>query len=120
MNSYVSKGTFKGNDTPYVPRIKTNASLNYNINKTANASLTYKYFGKTRSGNDDGNVLEKSKSYQVSDIKLSYKFKNITVNSFINNFLDEKYYTNLIKGAAGGYVYPQAGRTFGFEIQADF
>ena len=64
MNSYVSKGTFKGNDTPYVPRIKTNASLNYNINKAANASLTYKYFGKTRAGNDDGNVLEKSKSYQ--------------------------------------------------------
>ncbi len=120
MNSYVSKGTFKGNDTPYVPRIKTNASLNYNINKAANASLTYKYFGKTRSGNDDGNVLEKSKSYHVSDIRLSYKFKNITINSFINNFLDEKYYTNLIKGAAGGYVYPQAGRTFGFEVQADF
>ena len=87
MNSYVSKGTFKGNDTPYVPRIKTNASLNYNINKDAKASLTYKYFGKTRAGNDDSHVLEKSKSYQVSDIKLSYKFKNITVNSFIKNFL---------------------------------
>ena len=65
-------------------------------------------------------MLEKSKSYHVSDIRLSYKFKNITINSFINNLLDEKYYTNLIKGAAGAYVYPQAGRTFGFEIQADF
>ena len=38
-----------------------------------------------------------------------------------NNVLDEKYYTNLILGSGNvGYVYPQAGRTIGLEIEADF
>ena len=120
INSYVTKGTFKGNETPYIPRIRANASLEYQINKSANASIAYKYFGKTRSGNDDNYTLVKSKSYQVSDVKLSYKVKNFKINTFVNNILDEKYYTNLIKGGAGAYVYPQAGRTFGLELEAEF
>jgi outer membrane receptor protein involved in Fe transport len=51
----------------------------------------------------------------------SYKFKNFTLNSFVNNVLNEKYYTNLILGTGNvGYVYPQAGRTIGLEIEAEF
>ena len=72
----MTKGTFKGNETPYIPRIRANANLEYQITKSANASVAYKYFGKTRSGNDDNYTLVKSKSYQVSDVKLSYKVKN--------------------------------------------
>jgi len=121
MNSYVAKGSFKGNETPYVPKLRANASLNYKINSKANLSYSYKYFGKTRAGNDDNYILPKSKSYQISDIKLSYNFKNFTLNTFVNNFLDEKYYTNLIMGSGNAaYVYPQAGRTMGLEIEAEF
>jgi len=121
INSYVTKGSFKGNETPYVPKLRSNVSLNYKINSEANLSYSYKYFGKARAGNDDNYILPKSKSYQVSDIKLSYNFKNFTVNTFVNNFFDEKYYTNLIMGSGNAaYVYPQAGRTIGLEIEAEF
>ena len=65
MNSYVAKGFFKGNETPYVPKLRANASLNYKINSKSNLSYSYKYFGKTRAGNDDNYILPKSKSYQI-------------------------------------------------------
>ena len=121
MNSYVAKGTFKGNETPYVPKLRTNASLNYEINSKAKLSYSYKYFGKTRAGNDDNQILPKSKSYQVSDVKFSYNFRNFKVNTFVNNLFNEKYYTNLIMGSGNAaYVYPQAGRTMGIEIEAEF
>ena len=121
MNSYVTKGAFKGNETPYVPKWRANATLTYEIDKNSKFNYSYKYFGKTRAGNDDNYLISKSKSYQISDIKYSYKFKKFTLNSFVNNVLDEKYYTNLILGSGNvGYVYPQAGRTIGLEIEADF
>ena len=121
INSYITKGAFKGNETPYVPKWRANAILNYEIDKNSMFIYTYKYFGKTRAGNDDNYILPKSKSYQVSDITYSYKFKNFTLNSFVNNVLNENYYTNLIIGTGNvGYVYPQAGRTMGFEIEAEF
>ena len=120
IHSYVTKGTFKGNQTPYVPNWTANLSFLYDFNKKTSGSLAYKYFGKTRSGNDDGYTLAKSKSYQLTDLNLSYNFKKFTLNTYVNNVLNEKYYTNLIKGAAGAYVYPQAGRTFGLELEANF
>ena len=121
INSYVSKGTFKGNETPYVPKWRANASLSYEMDKNSNLNYSYKYFGKTRAGNDDNYILQKSKSYGISDLNFTYKFKNFTLNSFVNNILNHKYYTNLIIGGGNvGYVYPQAGRTMGFEIQAEF
>ena len=95
--------------------------MNYEINKNSNINYAYKYFGKTRAGNDDNFLLPKSKSYQVSDIKFSYKFKDFTMNTFVSNILDEKYYTNLIIGGGNkAFVYPQAGRTFGLELEAEF
>jgi iron complex outermembrane receptor protein len=121
MNSYVTKGPFKGNETPYVPKWRANTTLSYEIDKNSRFNYSYKYFGKTRAGNDDNYLLPKSKSYQISDINYSYKFKNLTLNSFVNNVLNEKYYTNLIIGTGNvGYVYPQAGRTMGLEITAEF
>ena len=95
--------------------------MTYKIDDNSYLNYAYKYFGKTRAGNDDNYILPKSKSYQVSDIKFSYKFSNFTFNSFINNLTNEKYYTNLIIGTGNvAYVYPQAGRTIGLEIQAEF
>ena len=121
INSYVSKGTFKGNETPYVPKWRANASLSYEMDKNSNLNYSYKYFGKTRAGNDDNYILQKSKSYGISDLNFIFKFKNFTLNSFVNNILNHKYYTNLIIGGGNvGYVYPQAGRTIGLEIEAKF
>jgi len=43
------------------------------------------------------------------------------VITFVNNLFNEKYYTNLIMGSGNAaYVYPQAGRTMGIEIEAEF
>ena len=59
--------------------------------------------------------------YIIFTLYLKQKIKYFTLNSFVNNVLNEKYYTNLILGTGNvGYVYPQAGRTIGLEIEAEF
>ena len=66
-------------------------------------------------------LLSKSKSYQLVDFNINYKTKNFTVKGSINNLLDKKYYTNLIKSWDNkAYVYPQPGRTLFLGLEAKF
>ena len=55
------------------------------------------------------------------DFNINYKTKNFTVKGSINNLLDKKYYTNLIKSWDNkAYVYPQPGRTLFLGLEAQF
>ena len=121
IDSYFTEGVEKGNETPYVPRLSGNSSIHYNFDKQTNFSFDYKYIGKKRSGNDPNYILSKSKSYQLVDFNINYKTKNFTVKGSINNLLDKKYYTNLIKSWDNkAYVYPQPGRTLFLGLEAKF
>ena len=121
IDSYFTEGVEKGNETPYVPRLSGNSSIHYNFDKQTNFSFDYKYIGKKRSGNDPNYILSKSKSYQLVDFNINYKTKNFTVKGSINNLLDKKYYTNLIKSWDNkAYVYPQPGRTLFLGLEANF
>ena len=121
IDSYFTEGVEKGNETPYVPRLSGNSSIHYNFDKQTNFSFDYKYIGKKRSGNDPNYILSKSKSYQLVDFSINYKTKNFTVKGSINNLLDKKYYTNLIKSWDNkAYVYPQPGRTLFLGLEAKF
>ena len=121
IDSYFTEGVEKGNETPYVPRISGNTSLYFNFDKQTDFSVNYKYIGQKRSGNDPNYILPKSKSYQVVDFNINYKIKNITIKGSVNNLLDKKYYTNLIKSWDNkAYVYPQPGRTLFLGVEAKF
>ena len=121
IDSHFTKGNEKGNETSYIPRISGNMSLNYNLDNYTDTSLEYKYMGKQRAGNDPTYILPKSKAYQIIDFNISHKIKNFKLKGSINNILNKKYYTNLIKGSSWSgnkpYAYPQPGRTLflGFE-----
>tara|TARA_B100000941_G_C28434386_1_gene516098 strand:+ start:12 stop:983 length:972 start_codon:yes stop_codon:yes gene_type:complete len=121
IDSYFTEGVEKGNETPYVPRLSGNSSLYYNFDKQTDLSVDYKYIGKKRSGNDPNYILSKSKSYQVIDFSINHKMKNFIIKGSINNLLDKRYYTNLIKSWDNkAYVYPQPGRTLFLGIEAQF
>ena len=121
IDSHFTEGVEKGNETPYVPRLSGNTSLYFNFDKQTDFSVNYKYIGQKRSGNDPNYILPKSKSYQVVDFNINYKIKNITIKGSVNNLLDKKYYTNLIKSWDNkAYVYPQPGRTLFLGIEAKF
>ena len=121
IDSHFTEGVEKGNETPYVPRLSGNTSLYFNFDKQTDFSVNYKYIGQKRSGNDPNYILPKSKSYQVVDFNINYKIKNITIKGSVNNLLDKKYYTNLIKSWDNkAYVYPQPGRTLFLGVEAKF
>ena len=121
MDSHFTKGNEKGNETSYVPRLSGNSSIYYNLTDFTNLSLQYKYMGRQRSGNDPNYVLEKSKSYQVTDLHLNHKFNNYNLKASINNVFNKKYYTNLIKSWDNvPNVYPQPGRTLFLGLEATF
>jgi len=124
IDSYFTKGIEKGNETSYVPRISGNMSLNYTLDNFTDTSLEYKYMGKQRAGNDPTYLLPKSKAYQIVDLNISRKIKNFRLKGSINNILNKKYYTNLIKSAPWSgskpYAFPQPGRTFFLGFEATF
>ena len=124
IDSHFTKGIEKGNETSYVPRISGNLSLNYDLDSYTDTSLEYKYMGKQRSGNDPTYLLPKSKAYQIIDFNVTHKIKSFKLRGSINNILNKKYYTNLIKSAAWSgnkpYAYPQPGRTLFLGFEATF
>ena len=124
IDSYFTKGIEKGNETSYVPRISGNMSLIYTLDNFTDTSLEYKYMGKQRAGNDPTYLLPKSKAYQIIDLNISHKIKNFKLKGSINNILNKKYYTNLIKSPAWSgnkpYAYPQPGRTLFLGFEATF
>ncbi len=121
IDSHFTDGVEKGNQTPYVPKLSGNSAIHFNFDKQTNLSFNYKYMGQKRSGNDPNYILPKSKSYQVLDFNINYKTKNFIVKGSVNNLLDKRYYTNLIKSWDNkAYVYPQPGRTLFLGIEAKF
>ena len=80
--------------------------------------------GRQRAGNDPTYILSKSKSYQLMDLNITHKLKNLKIRGSINNIFNKKYYTNLIKGSSWSgnkpYVYPQPGRTLFIGLETTF
>ena len=121
IDSYFSKGTEKGNETPYVPKLSSSISLYYYLENESDLSLEHKYIGKQRAGNDPNYNVRKSKSYQITDLNFTHKIKNFRLKASVNNVFNKKYYTNLIASGSGdAYVYPQPGRTLFLGLEATF
>ena len=121
IDSYFSKGTEKGNETPYVPKLSSAISLYYYLENESDLSLEHKYIGKQRAGNDPNYNVRKSKSYQITDLNFTHKIQNFRLKASVNNVFNKKYYTNLIASGSGdAYVYPQPGRTLFLGLEATF
>ena len=121
--SYFTKGDYKNNTTPYVPKYNLNSGITFKIFEDFDANLNHKYIGSRYVGNDEHNRLEKAEEYNVFDLSVSKNYNNFKFKSSINNIFDEEYYSTAIASSYSPYpvyVYPLPGRTFSLEVNYKF
>ena len=65
-------------------------------------------------------VIGEIPAYSLTDISLSYKIKNLSFETGVNNLLDEKYFTRRATGYPGPGIIPSAPRNLYFTFQIKF
>ena len=83
--SYFTKGDYKNNTPPYVPKYNLNSGITFKIFEDFDANLNHKYIGSRYVGNDEYNRLEKAEEYNVFDLSVSKNYNNFKFKSSINN-----------------------------------
>lgn len=109
-----------------VPNFTLKTGLVYKM-KSLSASVMYSYVGEQFS--DAGNTRLASQnaldgiipSYHVADFSLKYHFKKfLTVETGVNNLLDEKYFTRRASGYPGPGIVPSSNRNFYISLEKKF
>lgn len=115
----------EGNDVEFVPLInlKTGVTFGY---KNLLASLQYTYVSSqyTDASNARQNPRDNQSgirgeipAYDVLDVSASYSWKNFSLESGINNVLDDWYFTRRATGYPGPGIIPSPPRTFYVTLQ---
>lgn len=120
-DSKIKESPWEGNTAPLVSRHVIKANAGYKFESGFGLYYFYRYFSDFYQGNDYDNLAEKVDSYSISDIKVSYSFKNVEAYLKINNIFDEKYsnyvYYNEYTGAN---YYPAAERNYLAGVKVSF
>lgn len=109
-----------------VPNFTLKTGLVYKY-KGLSASVMYSYVGEQFSDAENTRVASQNAlygiipSYQVADISFKYAFKKLfTLETGVNNFLDEKYFTRRASGYPGPGIVPSPNRNFYISIEKKF
>ena len=115
----------EGNSVEFVPNhnLKTGLKFGY---KNLSFNFQYSFISKqfTDSSNAIGGnlsgVIGEIPKYSLADISLSYKLKNLSFETGVNNFFNEKYFTRRATGYPGPGIIPSAPRNLYFTMQIKF
>lgn len=118
----------EGNEVEFVPalNLKTGMSFGY---KNIVGSMQYTYLSGqfTDASNAEQNVNDNQSgirgeipAYSVADFSLSWSFKNLTIESGINNVFNSLYFTRRATGYPGPGIIPSPPRTFYATLQLNF
>ena len=115
----------EGNSVEFVPNhnLKTGLKFGY---KNLSFNFQYSFISKqfTDSSNAIGGnlsgVIGEIPKYSLADISLSYKLKNLSFETGVNNLLNEKYFTRRATGYPGPGIIPSAPRNLYFTMQIKF
>ena len=115
----------KGNSVEFVPNhnLKTGLKFGY---KNLSFNFQYSFISKqfTDSSNAIGGnlsgVIGEIPKYSLADISLSYKLKNLSFETGVNNLFNEKYFTRRATGYPGPGIIPSAPRNLYFTMQIKF
>lgn len=108
------------NEVEFVPLINSKTGINFGY-KNLMGSLQYTYVSKqyTDASNAQQNPFDNQSgirgeipAYDVLDFSASYSWKHFTLESGINNLLDNWYFTRRATGYPGPGIIPSAPRTF--------
>lgn len=106
VDAEISKGSKKGNDIPYVSKVKMTLGANYDITTEFSVNANVNYFSAPK---DDGN--NKLDSRVTADIGATYKNENgLGLQAGIKNLFGKKYYD--YKSIVDNKYLPVAERTY--------
>jgi Fe(3+) dicitrate transport protein len=115
----------EGNKVEFVPDVnfKTGFTFAY-MDFAANMQYTY----LSRQFTDASNSVESNLSgvigalpqYNIVDFSVAYSYKQFKLETGINNFLDEKYFTRRATGYPGPGIIPSAPRNFYATLEIRF
>jgi len=116
------KGTNDDKLIPMAPQHQASFGFNIGFPSHLSASLGGHYVGSTFAINDTLNVTPMVKPYFTLDGKLSYEAKNFEFFAALNNMLDEKYFTYVVKSVSSTSKdhFPAPGRNFSVGINLKF
>jgi len=115
----------KGNEVEFVPLLNLKTGINFGY-KNLLGSIQYTYISKqfTDASNALQNVNDNQSgirgeipAYEVLDLSLSWSYKQITLESGINNVFNSYYFTRRATGYPGPGIIPSPPRTFYASIQ---
>ncbi len=115
----------EGNSVEFVPNHNLKTGLKFGFK---NLTFNFQYSFISKQFTDSSNAVEGNLSgvigeipkYGLADISLTYKLKNLSFETGVNNFLNEKYFTRRATGYPGPGIIPSAPRNFYFTMQIKF
>ncbi|TYB33220.1 MAG: TonB-dependent receptor [Flexistipes sinusarabici] len=112
-DSEIDEDPWKDNTAPLVSKHTVKTNLGYKFENGLGMYYFYRYFSDFYQGNDYGNTAGKVDGYGISDVKLSYHYRNIEAYVKINNIFDEEYSNYVIySDFSGSSYYPAAERNY--------
>jgi len=115
----------EGNELPFVPNVNIRSGLKMGY-KNLLADLQYTYLSDQftdatnapQDRNDNVSGIEgTTPAYTVWDLSLSYTYRNLKLETGINNVLDERYFTQRATGYPGPGIIPALPRSFYVTLQ---
>ncbi|WP_299128465.1 TonB-dependent receptor [uncultured Winogradskyella sp.] len=118
----------EGNELPFVPNVNFRTGLKMGY-KNILLDLQYSYLSEQytdasnapqdRNDNVSG-IIGTIPAYAVLDLSLSYRYKSWTLETGVNNLLDEVYFTQRATGYPGPGIIPALPRSFYATLQYKF
>ncbi|MEW4925210.1 TonB-dependent receptor [Algibacter sp. 2305UL17-15] len=115
----------KGNKVEFIPDLNLKMGLNGGY-KNLLGSIQYTYLGNqfTDATNSKAatlsGVIGEIPEYDILDVSLSYSYKNLKLETGINNLLDNSYFTRRATGYPGPGIIPSAPRNWYTTLQIKF
>ena len=113
----------EGNDVELVPELNFKTGLTFS---KGNFQVIYQFMHVSEQFSDATNAISTPTaiegiipSYQVMDISLGYQYKKYSLETGINNLLDQEYFTRRATGYPGPGIIPSDGRSFYVTIGFD-
>jgi len=118
----------EGKELPFAPNVNLRTGLNMG-HKNVLLSLQYSYLSDQftdasnapRDVNDNlSGIVGAIPAYRVFDLSLRYRFKKYTLETGINNFTNELFFTQRATGYPGPGIIPAAPRSWFVTLQYQF
>ncbi|MEB2774338.1 TonB-dependent receptor [Algoriphagus sp. D3-2-R+10] len=118
------ENTIEGNKVELAPPLSIRSGISLGIDRF---KMTYQYSYVQEHFTDASNALKTASAvegiiptYQVMDLSLSYDYKNVKLESSVNNLSNKSYFTRRATGYPGPGIIPAEGRTFFLTLQLRF